>query len=880
MPPSQTIYRRDYLPPAYRVVTVDLVFDLDPDNTVVTSTLQLERHPESNGRPLVLFGRALELLSLECNGRPLAASDYQHDDEQLVLENLPERCTLKVVTRIHPKENSSLEGLYQSSGIFCTQCEAQGFRKITYYPDRPDVMAVFTTTLIADAARYPVLLANGNCVERRTLEDGRHLARWHDPFPKPCYLFALVGGDLVALRDGFITASKREVELEIYVEHRNRDKCEHAMTSLKEAMRWDEETFGLEYDLDRYMILAVDDFNFGAMENKGLNIFNSKYVLASPATATDADYQAIEEVIGHEYFHNWTGNRVTCRDWFQLSLKEGLTVFRDQEFSADMTSRPVKRISDVRMLRASQFAEDAGPMAHPVRPDSYEEINNFYTATVYNKGAEVIRMYQTLLGVEGFKKGLRLYFERHDGQAVTTDDFLQAMADANGADLEPFRLWYGQAGTPQLSIAQSYDAAAQSLTLTVSQQTPPTPGQASKVPLHIPLALGLVGPDGNDIPLRLAGETKAGRTTRVLDLRQAEESFTFVDLPQRPVPSLLRGFSAPVTLKSDLSDADLAFLFGCDSDPFTRWEAGQQYATRLLLALVRKVQAQEPLAVDPQFVSAVRQILADDSLDPAFAALALTLPQESYLGECMELCDPAAIHAARSFLRRTLATELLPLWHAAYSRCQSDAPYQPTAAQVAARSLKNLALAMIVLAEPEGGVALAQQQYARQQSMTDVLAALAALGEHDTPARRVALDDFYRRWQQEPLVLDKWFTLQAFSALPTVFAEVSALTRHPDFNRRNPNRVRSLLGAFAQGNPAAFHRGDGAAYRLLRDEVQKLDGSNAQLAARLVAPLARWRRYVPELGQQMKCELEALKVLPLLSRDVAEIVGKSLAEGA
>jgi aminopeptidase N len=667
------------------------------------------------------------------------------------------------------------------------------------------------------------------------------------------------------------------VRLQIWVEERNRDKCDHAMRSLHKAMRWDEETFGLEYDLDIYMIVAVDHFNMGAMENKGLNVFNSKYVLASPETATDADYQAIEEVIGHEYFHNWTGNRVTCRDWFQLSLKEGLTVFRDQEFAADMTSRAVKRIDDVRVLRNAQFPEDAGPMAHPVRPESYVEINNFYTATVYNKGAEVIRMYQALLGRDGFRRGLELYLRRHDGQAVTIEDFLAAMADANGADLSQFMRWYTQAGTPLVRVRREWDEGAKTLTLVARQSCPPTPGQQEKEPFHIPLAMGLLGRDGRDLPLRLEGEEREGGPTRVLDLRQREETFRFAGLPEAPVPSLLRGFSAPVRLETDLTEEETAFLFARDSDPFNRWEAGQQLAVRMLLRLYEGLQQGRTAAVDPLFGDAFRRALLDRQADPALLAQALSLPTETYLAEQVTAADPERIHQAREAVRRQLAAGLREEFLSVYREHEDTGPYGIDPAAVGRRSLKNLCLAYLMVPADAEACALCLRQFREGANMTDVLAALGALANADVPERPAVLDAFYRRWEQDTLVVDKWFTLQATSRLPGTLDEVRRLTQHSAFTLKNPNRVRSLVGAFASGNPARFHAGDGGGYRFLADQVLALDPLNPQVAARMVTPLSRWHRYDPGRQEKMRTELERIAAAASLSRDVYEIVSKSLA---
>jgi aminopeptidase N len=665
------------------------------------------------------------------------------------------------------------------------------------------------------------------------------------------------------------------VALRIFVEERNREKCEHAMTSLKEAMAWDERQFGLEYDLDIYMVVAVDDFNMGAMENKGLNIFNSKYVLARPETATDADFQAIEGVIGHEYFHNWTGNRVTCRDWFQLSLKEGLTVFRDQEFSADMTSRPVKRIQDVRLLRNGQFPEDAGPLAHPVRPDAYQEINNFYTMTVYHKGAEVIRMQHTLLGEEGFRRGLGLYLSRHDGQAVTVDDFVAAMADAGEVDLRQFKSWYSQAGTPTVTARGAWDGTRRSYVLTLSQQTPATPGQPTKEPFHIPVAVGLVGRDGRDLPLRLTGEAAPGGTTRVLELRDAEQTFTFLDVSEPPVPSLLRGFSAPVKLQVDRLDSDLAFLFAHDSDPFNRWEAGQELATRVLLGLAKDHRAGRELQLPDVLCRAFRAALTDEAADPALLAEALRLPSEGYLAEQMDTADPDGVHAAREFARRSLGRELAADLETVYAANRVAGSYRPAAADVGRRSLRNLCLAYLA-AGGETGVALAEKHYRAAGNMTDAMAGLAVLANSDTPARQRALDDFYRRWREDPLVVDKWLVLQATSSLPGTLEEVKGLLAHPAFNRKNPNKVRSLVGAFAQGNPVRFHAPDGSGYRFVADRILELDPLNPQVTARLAAAFGRWRRYDEGRQGLMKQELERILATPGLSRDVSEMVSKTL----
>ncbi|MEW5790775.1 MAG: aminopeptidase N [Pseudomonadota bacterium] len=876
----QVIYLKDYMPPAYLVDTVDLHFELGEAVSTVRSRLGLQRNPDggAGAPPLVLDGQALELVSVAMDGRQLALDAYAVDSERLVIAAPPAACTLEIVTRLKPQENTALEGLYKSGGNFCTQCEAQGFRRITYFPDRPDVMARYTTTIVAEQARYPVLLSNGNLVESGVLDDGRHWARWQDPFPKPSYLFALVAGDLVRIEDSFTTRSGRPVALHLYVQRQNADKCEHAMRSLKQAMQWDEDVYGREYDLDVYMIVAVDDFNMGAMENKGLNIFNSKYVLARPDTATDSDYEGIQAVIGHEYFHNWTGNRITCRDWFQLSLKEGLTVFRDQEFSADMGSRAVKRINDVKRLRSAQFPEDAGPMAHPVRPESYIEISNFYTATVYEKGAEVIRMMHTLLGPAGFRQGMDLYFERHDGQAVTTEDFVKCMEDANGADLGQFRLWYSQAGTPVLEAAGSHDAAERTYTLRVWQSCPPTPGQPEKAPMHIPLALGLLDADGCEIPLQLAGEAAPVGTSRVLNLRQTEESFCFVNVPSAPVPSLLRGFSAPVKLRMAYSDAELAFLLAHDTDPFSRWEAGQQLAGNLMLRLIDEHRAGRPLVLDPALANAYARTLQSADLDPAFKALALTLPAESYVAELMEVVDPQAIHVVREFLRRALAEALRDDWLRAYEAHRDEGPYRIDGAAIGRRSLKNLCLGYLMSLDEPDPRARCMAQFRSAGNMTDAIGALSLLANSDSAERVEALAAFYERWRHDALVVDKWFTIQATAKLPGTLDEVKRLLQHPAFELKNPNKVRALIGAFAHGNPARFHDAGGAGYAFVAEQVLRLDPLNPQVAARLVAALSRWRRF--DAGRQalMRAQLERILAAPSLSKDVYEIVAKSLAD--
>ena len=874
---KDAVFLKEYQPPPYRVETVALRFELGEESTLVRASLSMGREGAATAdTPLVLDGQDFELLEVVLDGRILTDSEYLAEGETLTITTVPELFTLEIVTRLQPDKNTALEGLYKSSGNFCTQCEAQGFRRITYYPDRPDVMARFTTTIVADRQRYPVLLANGNLVDSGELPDGQHFAIWEDPFPKPSYLFALVAGDLGVVRDRFVTGSGREVRLEIYVQHHNLDKCDHAMASLKKAMRWDEEVFGLEYDLDQFMIVAVDDFNMGAMENKGLNIFNSKYILARPDTATDDDYDGIEGVVAHEYFHNWTGNRVTCRDWFQLSLKEGLTVFRDQQFSGDMGSKAVQRINDVRVLRSRQFPEDSGPMAHPVRPDSYIEINNFYTVTVYEKGAEVVRMLHTILGADGFRRGMDLYMERHDGQAVTCDDFVAAMSDANGIDLEQFKLWYSQAGTPALTVTSQYDETTATFTLEVKQDCPATPGQSVKKAMHIPLAVGLLDGDGEDLPL-LAGEGEKGQIGPVLMVRNEREEFRFAKVGAKPVVSLLRNFSAPVKVRYDYSDAELAFLLSHDRDPFNRWEAGQRLAGKVILGLVDDFRDGRPVALAASFVEAFRMLLTDKDLsDQTFVSQLLTLPGEEYLAEQMAEIDVENIHAARQFVRKELARALRQEFAEVYHANHDSGPYQHDSVGVGRRRLKNCALAYLCCLDEEAQYELALSQFHDCDNMTDALGGFVPLVHSENGHRQTLLAAFYRKWKQDPLVLDKWFAIQATSPLPGTLNDVLRLLDHPAFSIKNPNKVRSLIGAFAAGNPVCFHAADGSGYEFLANQVQVLDGLNPQVAARMVSPFSRWRRYDKGRQELMRQELERIMAQAALSKDVFEVVSKSL----
>ena len=872
----QTIYLSDYKVPAYLVDTVDLVFELFDDGARVHSTLELRRNPESDemSAPLELDGDSLKLESVSLDGTELSSGEFDDRGDQLVIRSVPDQFRLTVVTWIEPQNNTRLEGLYKSSGMFCTQCEAEGFRCITFFPDRPDIMARFRTRIEANREAYPILLSNGNDVEKGELENGRHFVTWEDPFPKPCYLFALVAGDLVEKRDTFTTCSGRDIDLRMYVEPRNAEKCDHAMDSLKRSMRWDEEVYGREYDLDIFMIVAVDDFNMGAMENKGLNIFNSSCVLASQETATDMAFQRIEAIVAHEYFHNWSGNRVTCRDWFQLSLKEGFTVFRDSQFSADMGSPTVKRIEDVTLLRTAQFAEDSGPMAHPIRPASYMEISNFYTLTIYEKGAEVVRMIHTLLGPEMFRKGSDLYFERHDGQAVTTDDFVKAMEDASGRDLGQFRLWYEQAGTPILSVSDEFDAANGVYRLTIEQSIPDTPGQSNKKPQHIPFALGLLGQDGQPLPLKLeAGE--APSTERVLELTDTVHTFEFHGIEASPVPSLLRDFSAPVRVRYPWTREQLLFLMSHDPDGFNRWDAGQRLAVDVIQSLVG---APDDAEIEPRLVEAYRKLVSDTELDQALVAKMLQLPSEAYLIELTENADVAAIHRAREAVLRHLAGALREELLACYQRHQASGPYEVTPQAIARRSLRNTALAWLLMINDKDGRALAVSQLNDADNMTDRMGALRALvnsGYEDD--RRQALDEFYDRFRDDPQVVEQWFSVQAGSDQAGQLSDIKKLLEHPAFDWKNPNKIRSVVGAFAGQNLAAFHHPDGSGYGFLADQVCRLDDSNPQIAARLVTPLTRWRKFAPAYSEQMKAALERIRDKDGLSRDVYEVVYKSLA---
>jgi len=869
---------KDYRSPEFLIDHADLRFELESTSTLVEAALDLRRNPAATRGDgnLRLDGELLELVNVAMDGRSLMPVEYEQEGEYLTLYRVPDRFRLQTRVRIHPSRNTALEGLYVSGDMLCTQCEAEGFRRITYFLDRPDVMVRFATTLVADKARYPVLLSNGNPVGTEDLPDGRHLARWEDPFPKPSYLFALVAGDLCAASDPFRTVTGRDVAISIYVERGNLDKCDHAMGSLKNAMRWDEERYGREYDLDVYNIVAVSHFNMGAMENKGLNVFNGKYVLASPDTATDQDFQGIEGVIAHEYFHNWTGNRITCRDWFQLSLKEGFTVFRDQEFSADMGSRGVKRIEDVRMMRGRQFPEDAGPLAHPVRPESYIEINNFYTATVYEKGAEVVRMQANLLGPEQFRKATDLYFQRHDGQAVTTDDFIACMEDASGRDLTHFKRWYAQAGTPELHISGDYDADAHTYELTVRQHTPSTPGQSHKEPLHIPLATGLLDGCGTDLPLRLAGEeTVPFPGTRVLEILDERQRFRFVDVPERPVPSLLRGFSSPVKVYFDYSADELMFLMAHDSDGFNRWDAAQTLFQRMLLDLVDDADAAIPLG----YIDAFGRALMDRDEDRALVAEIIALPSEAYLGDQMDVVDVDGIHRARESLKTCIATQLRAELLTLYGESQESGPYEPTPEAIGRRALKNRCLGYLMQVADSEALALCSAQFDADHNMTDQMAALRLLVDVGGARGDEALDAFYQRWAGDQLVLDKWFAIQATAKGPGTLGRVRRLMLHPAYSHISPNRVRSLVGAFCMTNQVRFHTADGAGYRFLRERVLELDPINPQIASRLLQAMVRWQRFDAQRQVLMRGELECILEASELSKDTYEVASKGLAVG-
>ena len=878
----EPIQLAEYQVPLFLISTTDLVFDLRDDHTDVRALLAVYRNPASDNQSSVLelVGANLELQALIIDGQLLTDDRYQIEGEALRITDVPDTFTLEVKTRLKPQENTSLEGLYLSKGMYCTQCEAEGFRKITYYLDRPDVMSKFTTTITANKSQYPILLSNGNPIDKGD-EGERHWVKWEDPFKKPCYLFALVAGDLSVLNDSFTTMSGRTIDLQIYVEPHDLEKCGHAMDSLKRSMRWDEEVYGREYDLDIFMIVAVSHFNMGAMENKGLNIFNTSCVLAHPATTTDAGFQRVEAVIAHEYFHNWSGNRVTCRDWFQLSLKEGFTVFRDQEFSADVGSRTVKRIEDVNLLRTVQFAQDAGPMAHPIRPESYIEINNFYTVTIYEKGAEVVRMLHTILGNDGFRKGSDLYFERHDGEAATCEDFVAAMEAANGVDLSHFRRWYSQAGTPIVGVSGHYDETSLTYELTLTQRTPDSPGQTDKAALQIPVAVGLLDDKGSDLPLVLSANADKSvakaeeKTSLVLSLTEKEQVFRFQNIPSCPTPSVFRGFSAPVKVEHNQSNEELAFLMSHDSDGFNRWSACQQLAVNTMKLMIESSANGEPLVGSASLRDAYGHLLADKQLDKAMITSMMTLPSEAYLAEISDQVDPEAIHSVRAFLRKDLASHLQSQLLETYQAIPLEENYVFSAEAMANRSLRNTCLEYLMTLGDSSVDALCLSQYQQASNMTDQAVAFRAIVHSAFADKQSVIDQFYAQWKEEALVVDQWFMVQASAPLTGGLARVESLLTHDAFEMTNPNKVRALIGAFCNGNLVNFHNRDGSGYRFLADSIIQLNALNPQIAARLSGIMSRWKKYHPDYANLMKAELERVLSKPL-SPDVYEVVSKSL----
>jgi aminopeptidase N len=875
---SRPVRLKDYHPPDWLIETVELDVSLHPTAATVRAKLRLK--PNSAGRPapLVLDGEELKLASLTLDGKPLPAENFVATPDRLTIAQPPNRpFELEIETTVDPTGNTQLMGLYRAGTTYCTQCEAEGFRRITYFLDRPDVMAVYTTRVEADKTEAAVLLSNGNLIAQGDVPGtNRHFAIWHDPFPKPSYLFALVGGNLAHVEDSFTTMSGRKVALVIYVEPGKEERCPYAMDSLKRAMRWDETAFGREYDLDIFMIVAVSAFNMGAMENKGLNVFNDKYVLASPASATDNDYAGIEAVIAHEYFHNWTGDRITCRDWFQLCLKEGLTVFRDQEFTADQRSRAVERIGDVRGLRSHQFVEDAGPLAHPVRPEVYHEINNFYTSTVYDKGSEVVRMIRALLGAETFRKGMDLYFTRHDGEAATVEQFVQCFADVSGRDMTQFMRWYSQAGTPEVRVAPHYDSRARTYRLDITQTVPPTPGQPNKEPMVIPLALGLVGKNGADLPLVLDGKPLS---RGVIEVTRPNQTFLFTDLTERPVPSLNRGFSAPVKLSLPIDPDDLRFLAAHDCDPFNRWQAVQSLAMTTLKANVAALRAGGPARDDDGLMAALGAILKDAKLEPAFIALTLSPPSEADIAREIGCdVDPDAVFAARRKLRAATGERHGAALTDTYERMKNFGPYRPDAESTGRRTLKNACLDLLAITENNDAIARVFAQYQGADNMTDRMAALETLAQHDRPERATAFDDFYRRYAADPLIIDKWLALQAAIPEPTTLDRVRALTNHPAFSVANPNRVRALIGSFAQVNHTQFNRRDGLGYDFVADFVLMLDPKNPQVAARLMGAFRSWRALEASRRAHAEAALRRVVATPALSRDVHDIVARTLAD--
>ena len=885
----RAIFLKDYQVPDFLIDKTHLHVVLHPTKTRVASDLLIRRNPDTSGNdcPLVLHGQEIDLQTVSIDGRQLNDNEYAVGAETLTIFSVPTQCTLSVVGFIAPVENSSLEGLYKSRSMYCTQCEAEGFRKITYFLDRPDVLSEFTTTVVADKTEFPVLLSNGNPIKSGDLDDNMHFVTWHDPFLKPAYLFALVGGDLAHIQDTFTTCTGREIDLKIYVEEKDLDKCAHAMASLKSSMRWDEEVYGREYDLDIFMIVAVDDFNMGAMENKGLNIFNTSCVLAKAETTTDAGFQRVEAVVAHEYFHNWSGNRVTCRDWFQLSLKEGFTVFRDAEFSADMGSRTVKRVEDAKLLRALQFAEDAGPMAHPVQPASFIEISNFYTLTVYEKGAEVVRMIHTLLGAETFRKGSDLYFDKNDGRAATIDDFVGAMEAVSGRDLSRFMSWYHQAGTPKVAVTEQYLPEQKQYTLTFKQSCPTTPeaSQEEKLPYLIPVAMGLIGTNG-PLPLAVDNEqslriNKQSNTHWVIEITEPDQTIVFSGVEEKPVPSLMRGFSAPVKMQFDYQRQDLLLLMTKDEDGFNRWDACQQLSVSIIHQVQQQIAEGLAIVVDQSLAQALEALVSDQHLDPAMVALMLTLPSEVYLAEIASVVDVDTIHQAREAVKKVLADSLKTSLEQRYSSLPCYTEYQANAVQIAVRSLKNCCLSYLVSTGDDKWVAAAAEQFNQATNMTDQFAALSCMVMAETEvgqqAAQKALASFYEQWQDEALVVNQWFSVQAMKPGSETINTVRELMQHPAFTLKNPNKVRGLIGAFTNNNPVSFHSANGRGYTLLGEIVETLNSTNPQIASRMLGPLTKWRKYDENRQALMKAELQRLKQLPNLSKDVYEVIAKSLA---
>ena len=870
------IHLKDYQPPLYRIPEIALDFTLDPEATRVKATMKVIG-THAHKVPLVLDGKNLKLQSLKIDGQALDKSAYVQDQHRLTIHAPPKTFTLEITTEIAPAKNTALEGLYMSKGIYCTQCEPEGFRAITYYLDRPDNLAKFETRIEAAKTKYPILLSNGNLIESGECADGRHFARWQDPFPKPSYLFALVAGDLGSIRASHTTSSGRKIDLRIYVEHGNEARAGYALDSLKRAMQWDEDVYGREYDLDIFMVVAVSAFNFGAMENKGLNIFNDKLLLASPETATDDDYARIESVVGHEYFHNWTGNRITCRDWFQLSLKEGLTVFRESGFAGDMRSHAVRRVSDVRDLRLRQFQEDSGPLAHPVQPQSYIAIDNFYTATVYEKGAEVISMMSAIIGGENFRKGMDLYFERHDGEAATVEDFVRCFEEVSTRDLEQFRLWYRQAGTPEIKAQGHYDASTSTYRLTLSQNLDATPGQPVKKPMHIPIALGLVGKNSaRPLPLTLQGENAHGPDERVLELKEKTQEFLFEGIEEEPILSLGHNFSAPARFRDGNGRSDHAFLMRHDTDSFNRWEAGQQLATGIVLEMIGEIQAGRAAKVDGLYLEAIGGVIARAAEDPGFTAQILMPPSENELALAIVPVDPEAIHTARHGLILSVADAHRREIEKLYETNRLSGPFSPDAESAGKRALRNVALRYVTAADDVKAGEIAHEHYRLATNMTDRMAGLSALTRIGGALAKRALDDFYGRFENDALVLDKWMSVQAMSPLPDTVQRVRELTKHPAFSMRNPNRVRALIGAFANANPLRFHDKSGSGYRLVTEIIRELDTINPQTAARMTTVFESWRNYDVERQRLMKVELERIAASKPISANLYEIVTKIL----